>query len=99
MKRPSKLPSTSEQPTTGLDQGRARAVIENVKPEIDCGRFPAKRTVGETMTVEADIFADGHDALLAVLLHRKERASTWTETPMQPLVNDQWRGTFEVDEV
>jgi starch synthase (maltosyl-transferring) len=82
-----------------LDQGRARAVIENVKPEIDCGRFPAKRTVGETMTVEADIFADGHDAVLAVLLHRKEGASTWMETPMQPLVNDRWRGTFEVNEI
>jgi starch synthase (maltosyl-transferring) len=99
MKRHSNLPSTSEQPTTGLDQGRARAVIENVKPEIDCGRFPAKRTVGETMTVEADIFADGHDAVLAVLLHRKEGASTWMETPMQPLVNDRWRGTFEVNEI
>jgi starch synthase (maltosyl-transferring) len=99
MKRQSKLPSTSEQPTTGLDQGRARAVIENVKPEIDCGRFPAKRTVGETMTVEADIFADGHDAVLAVLLYRKEGASTWMEVPMQPLVNDRWRGTFEVNEV
>ena len=99
MKRQSKLPSASEQPTIGSDQGRSRAVIENVKPEIDCGRFPAKRTVGETMTVEADIFADGHDALLAVLLYRKEGASTWTETPMQPLVNDRWRGTFEVNEV
>jgi len=99
MKRQSKLPSTSEQPTIGLDQGRSRAVIENVKPEIDCGRFPAKRTVGERMTVEADIFADGHDALLAVLLYRKDGASNWTEIPMHPLVNDRWRGTFEVDEV
>src|SRR5215510_13770093 len=99
MERQSKLPSTSEQPSIGLDQGRSRAVIESVKPEIDCGRFPAKRTVGETMTVEADIFADGHDALLAVLLYRKEGASTWTETLMQPLVNDRWRGTFEVNEV
>ena len=99
MKRQSKLPSTSEQPTTGLDQGRARAVIENVKPEIDCGRFPAKTTVGESMTVEADIFADGHDAVLAMLLYRKEGAATWMETLMQPLVNDRWRGTFEVNEV
>ena len=99
MERQSKLPSTSEQPTIGLDQGRSRAVIENVKPEIDCGRFPAKRTVGERMTVEADIFADGHDALLAVLLYRKDGASNWTEIPMHPLVNDRWRGTFEVDEV
>ena len=100
MKKESKLQSTSGQPTTtGLDQGRSRAVIENVKPEIDCGRFPAKRTVGERMTVEADIFVDGHDALSALLLYRKEGASTWIETPMQPLVNDRWRGTFEVNEI
>ena len=99
MKKEPKLQSTSGQPTTGLDQGRSRAVIENVKPEIDCGRFPAKRTVGERMTVEADIFVDGHDALSALLLYRKEGASTWIETPMQPLVNDRWRGTFEVNEI
>ena len=99
MKKQPKLQSTSEPTTTGLDQGRSRVVIENVKPEIDCGRFPAKRTVGERMTVEADIFVDGHDALSALLLYRKEGASTWIETPMQPLVNDRWRGTFEVNEI
>jgi starch synthase (maltosyl-transferring) len=98
MKKESKLQSTGEQPAIRLDQGRSRAVIENVKPEIDCGRFAAKRTVGERMTVEADIFADGHDALSALLRYRKEGASSWTETPMQPLVNDRWRGTFEVNE-
>ena len=99
MKKESKLQSPSGQPTVRLDQGRTRAVIENVKPEIDCGRFPAKRTVGERMTVEADIFADGQDSLSAVLLYRKEGASPWTEAPMQPLVNDRWRGTFEVNEI
>jgi starch synthase (maltosyl-transferring) len=99
MKKQPKLQSTSEQSTTGLDQGRSRVVIENVKPEIDCGRFPAKRTVGERMTVEADIFVDGHDTLSALLLYRKEEASTWIETPLQPLVNDRWRGTFEVNEI
>ena len=39
-------------------------------PEVDGGRFPAKRTVGETVTVEADIFADGHDAVAAVLKYK-----------------------------
>ncbi len=99
MKKESKLQTTSTQPSTGSDQGRSRAVIENVKPEIDCGRFPAKRTVGEIMTVEADIFADGYDALSASLLYRKEGALAWIETPMKPLVNDRWRGTFEVKEI
>ena len=90
---------TGKQPATISDRGRSRVVIENVKPEIDCGRFPAKRTVGESMTVEADIFADGHDALSALLLYRKDGVSCWTDIPMQPLVNDRWRGAFEVQEI
>jgi len=31
--------------------GRRRVVIEGVTPEIDGGRFPVKRVVGETVTV------------------------------------------------
>ncbi len=99
MKKQPKLQTINEPTTTGLDQGRSRVAIENVKPEIDCGRFPAKRTVGESMSVEADIFADGHDALSALLLYRKEGVSRWTEIPMQPLVNDRWRGAFEVQKI
>ncbi|TMF36935.1 MAG: alpha-1,4-glucan--maltose-1-phosphate maltosyltransferase [Chloroflexi bacterium] len=79
--------------------GRSRVVIEAVTPEINGGRFPAKRVVGEAVTVEADIFADGHDSLAAVLRHRHEAASGWTETPMAPLVNDRWRGEFSVTEL
>lgn len=89
----------SKDSTTRPKQGRSRVVIENVKPAIDCGRFSAKRTVREHLTVEADIFADGHDALSALLLYRKEGASSWIEIPMEPLVNDRWRGTFEVNEI
>src|ERR671919_929356 len=81
------------------DEGRLRVVIENVRPQIDGGRFPAKRVVGECVTVEADIFADGHDVLAAVLLYRKEGDSPWSEIPMEPLVNDRWRGAFEVIEL
>jgi starch synthase (maltosyl-transferring) len=99
MKKQPKLQTVNEPTTTELDQGRSRVAIENVKPEIDCGRFPAKTTVGESMSVEADIFADGHDALSALLLYRKEGVSRWTEIPMQQLVNDRWRGAFEVQEI
>ena len=54
------------------DYGRKRVIIQKVKPEIDSGTFPIKRTVGEKVVVEADIFTDGHDALSCVLLYRKE---------------------------
>jgi starch synthase (maltosyl-transferring) len=84
--------------SVGADHGRSRVVIEDVKPEINGGRFPAKRVVGERIIVEADIFADGHDAVSAVLLYRNENQSRWTEAAMTPLINDRWRGTFEVTE-
>src|SRR6185437_7540750 len=38
-----------------------RVIIEHVRPEIDGGRFPVKRVVGDTVIVEAAVFADGHD--------------------------------------
>lgn len=79
--------------------GRQRVVIENVKPEIDAGRFPVKRTVGEKVTVEADIFADGHDLLSAVLKVRRKQNDKWTETLMAPFGNDRWRGEFAVEEI
>jgi len=79
--------------------GQARLVIENVKPEIDDGRFPIKRVVGDRVVVEADIFADGHDVISALLIYRKEDDLEWTETPMEPLVSDRWRGSFVVTEL
>ncbi|HEY8520685.1 MAG TPA: alpha-1,4-glucan--maltose-1-phosphate maltosyltransferase [Gammaproteobacteria bacterium] len=79
--------------------GRRRVVIEGVRPEVDCGRFPAKRVVGERVTVEATIFADGHDRLAARLLFRKADQADWREAPMAPVGNDRWRGEFEVREL
>jgi starch synthase (maltosyl-transferring) len=79
--------------------GRERVVIENVKPEIDGGRFAVKRIVGETVTVEADVFADGHDLLFAVLRYRSRKKDAWAETPMALLGNDRWRAAFTVEEM
>jgi starch synthase (maltosyl-transferring) len=79
-----------------VPEGRRRVAIEAVSPEIDRGRFPATRVVGETVVVEADIFADGHDALAASLRYRHQSSADWIELPMTPLVNDRWRGEFPV---
>lgn len=72
----------------------SRVTIERVRPEIDGGRFPIKRTVGERVTVEADAFADGHDVLGAALLYRHEDDAGWTAVPMVALGNDRWQGSF-----
>ncbi len=82
--------------STSSTEPRIRAVIERVKPEIDCGRFPIKRVVGDRVIVEADIFTDGHDALSARLLFRRQTDNHWREAPMEPLVNDRWRGAFNI---
>lgn len=79
-------------------EGRRRVVISGVVPEIEGGRFAIKRTAGETVAVEADIFADGHDVLACVLRYRPA-GGEWTEAPMAPLGNDRWRGTFTVSAV
>jgi starch synthase (maltosyl-transferring) len=75
---------------------RQRVVIDRVRPEIDGGRFAIKRTVGERVTVEADVFTDGHEALACLLLYRDERAAVWTETPMEALGNDRYRAELTV---
>ncbi len=68
------------------------AVIENVRPLLDGGRYPIKRIVGEDLVVEADIFKDGHDVVAAVLKWRVLGKPAWRETPMIFVDNDRWRG-------
>jgi starch synthase (maltosyl-transferring) len=81
------------------ESGRRRVIIEGVEPEIDAGRFPIKRTVGERVTVEADAFTDGHDAITCRLAWRPESEKGWREVPMQALVNDRFRASFTVNEI
>src|ERR1051326_7095380 len=68
------------------------AVIENLQPLIDGGRFPVKRVAGEDLVVEADVFKDGHDVVAAVLRWRLVGERRWHETPMRFVDNDRWRG-------
>jgi starch synthase (maltosyl-transferring) len=79
-------------------QSNSRVAIENVTPEIDGGHFALKRSVGERIAVEADIFADGHDVLSAVLKFRRDVSADWQEIPMAFVANDRWRGEFAVTE-
>src|SRR5262245_33826178 len=74
----------------------SRVIIEGVEPEIDSGRFPIKRTVGEEVRVAADVHADGHDVLAAVLRYRHAAEADWAEVPMEPLGNDRWSARFPI---
>ncbi len=78
---------------------RGRVVIAGVGPEVDCGRFAIKRTAGGSVRVEADVYADGHESISCAVLHRKDDAAGWDETPMTPLGNDRWKAEFTVSAV
>ena len=87
------------EPISDAADGRKRVIIEGVSPEIDGGRFPIKRTVGDVVVVEADIFTDGHDSLSCVLQYRRTGDAAWRESAMRVLVNDRWQGEFQVLEL
>ncbi len=66
-----------------------RIVIEAVRPQLDCGRWPARAVAGETVPVEATIFRDGHNVVVAAAVRvvgpddtaaRKAQLVTMVET-------------------
>ena len=98
-RRLSSPPVRPTRPEAPLLDGRRRVVIEAVSPEVDGGRVPSNRSLGEKVAVEADIFADGHDALACVMRYRHHAGSKWTEERMSALGNDRWRAEFTVTEL
>ncbi len=75
-------------------EGRGRVIVEGVRPEIDCGAFPAKRIAGDRVIVEADIFTDGHDLVAGEILYRHGQEDVWRRSPLKLVGNDHWRGEF-----
>jgi len=76
---------------------RSRLVLENINPSVECGALPAKRVVGDTVTVGATLFADGHEQLSAQLLWRAADEKGWQRAAMEQLPNDRWRATFPLE--
>jgi starch synthase (maltosyl-transferring) len=78
----------------------SRIRIEHPAPTIDCGRWPVKRTVGDTVHVSADIFRDGHEVLRAVVRWREPGETTWRESPLTAVDAHhdgvRWEGAFIV---
>jgi starch synthase (maltosyl-transferring) len=74
-----------------------RIQIEDVWPQIDCGRYPVKRSVGDEVEVWATIFRDGHELIGAAILYRGPGAPEWEEAPMRQAEPDRWTGSFHVD--
>src|SRR5919109_5215764 len=68
-------PKAVGRPPDGIPEAlNRRVIVERIRPAIDGGRWPIKRTVGEAVQVFAAIFADGHDVIVAVLRDRHRPA-------------------------
>ncbi|MFN3514798.1 MAG: maltotransferase domain-containing protein [Phenylobacterium sp.] len=78
--------------------GRApRLVVEDIRPRVDGGVFAVKRVVGDWVSVEADVYGDGHEQLAAELRWRALDEPDWRTTRMEPLGNDRWRASFPLE--
>ena len=83
-----------------LPKARApRIAIEDVYPELDCGRYPVKRELGDRIEVWADVFTEGHGLLRAAVRYAAPGATSWQRAPMALRDNDRWQGSFEVDAI
>ncbi|MBV9192543.1 MAG: DUF3416 domain-containing protein [Solirubrobacterales bacterium] len=104
------VPTTRTKPTSA--RGRSRAVTERPPtriqvqypaPAVDAGRYPAKRCVGDTVAVSADVFRDGHDLIRAVIRYRAPGPHAEQETEMHRidahLGGVRWAGAFAVDRI
>ena len=75
---------------------KSRVIIEDVQPQVDGGRFPSKKVVGEPITVSASIHCDGHNVIAAQLLYKKVGDHSWNQSRMH-LVDaglDRFGGAF-----
>lgn len=74
--------------------GKKRVIISNVQPSVDCGKFPAKVTVGIPATLSADIYLDGHDRIAAEVLVKHASEKQWQTLKMAHADNDCWAAEF-----
>ncbi len=77
-------------------QNQKRVVIDRISPQLNGGKFPIKRVVGQIVQVSADVFVDGHDLIEASILYKHEKESKWKEIRMYPTYNDEWIGSFTI---
>jgi starch synthase (maltosyl-transferring) len=103
--KPTPTPLNDPAAANGKLDGKApsRICILDVKPIVDGGRYPIKRTVGDTVEVSAEAFRDGHDAIRVVVRYLPPQGGGWREAPMtwidREVDGDRWAGSFEVDAV
>jgi starch synthase (maltosyl-transferring) len=81
-------------------QGLHRVVIEGVSPRVGDGRYPAKRVVGDTLCVSADVYTDGHDHVDARIRYLRPGDAAWRTAPLRYAYDpDRWSGEIPLDRI
>jgi starch synthase (maltosyl-transferring) len=98
LQRSTRIPKTAHpaqstllaQPSGDLMIGRIPVL--DVRPQVDCGRRPAKAVTGETFQVTATVFREGHDAVAANVVLRDPSGRPGPWSPMRELApgTDRW---------
>lgn len=76
-----------------------RIIVTKVSPSVDGGRYPAKAVVNQSISINATVFADGHNRLAARVIWKKADANAWLSEPMLLLGNDLWEAQIVPHEV
>jgi starch synthase (maltosyl-transferring) len=78
------------------NQNEHRVVIEGVRPTVECGRYPGKAATGQPLQISADVFADGHDVVWALVRHGPAGPGgaevPWQEAALLSIGNDRFAG-------
>ena len=88
-------------PRPAREKPPKRIVVQYPTPSVDGGAFPVKRCVGDVVSVQADVFRDGHEKLRAVVRYRGPSQRRWREAELAPidahLGGVRWAGSFTVE--
>ncbi len=80
-----------------LDCDAPRIAIEAITPQVDDGKFPVRRTIGELITIEADLLSDGHDKLAGEVLLRAADEKNFSAYPLTLINDDRWRASIPLE--
>lgn len=83
---------------SNLPSNWSRVVLSWIKPTVEDGKWPVKRSVGEELTVRAGLVVDGHDKIAAEAFFRHESEEDQVQR-MQLQYNDEYFASFPIDKL
>ncbi len=76
-----------------------RIQIQDIQPQVDCGRFPVKACLGDDVSVAATIFRDGHARICGIVRFRPAGTRRWREATLAAQGNDRFEAAIRLEEL